>query len=108
MHPTKIDQLILDGSLEVSGMLDDGNFTFKFTSKLKEKNPEIYEEVMRFFYSQVMFFWEKGFVSFNISEEDPAISVTEKAFDKEAVSTLTPMQQINLNLIIETMTKKDL
>lgn len=107
MDYQKIDELILDGSIEVSGMTDDGNFTFKFTDKLKENNPEIYEEVIKFFYSQVMFFWEKGFINIDIQEENPLVGLTDKVFDQDALQELSPIQRLNLNLIMQSMLDAD-
>lgn len=107
MDASILDELILNGSIEVAGVLDDGNFTFRFTKKLKENNPEIYKQVVNFFYQQVAIFWEKGFLNFDFSEQDPFISVTEKVYDEEALNSLSAIEKINLDLIVSTFIKED-
>lgn len=107
MEPNRLEQLILNGTIEVAGMTDNGEFTYRFTKKLEENEPELYKEFLDFVYRQVSIFWEKGFLDMDMSEEDPQVRLTDKAFDQEAMESLSEMEKINLNLIISTMFKQD-
>lgn len=107
MDITKLDEMILDGSIEVAGVLSDGSLTYKFTDKVKENNPEIHQEILEFFYKQVVIFWEKGFLNFDFSSDDPLVTVTEKIYDKDAIDSLKEIERVNLGLIISLMTKQD-
>ena len=106
MDYEKIDELLLNGSLEVSGITEDGSFTFVFTNKLKENDPETYAAVTRHFYSLIAKFWEMGFLEFDISESNPLVRLTDKAFDREAISQLSEMERINLNLVIQGLSQQ--
>ncbi len=106
MDHSKIDELILNGSLEVSGITDDGNFTFVFTDKLKENDPETYAAVVTHFYSLIAKFWELGFIEFDMSDANPLVTLTEKAFDKTEIDKLSEIERINLGLVIQSFTQQ--
>lgn len=106
MDNNKIDELILNGSLEVSGITEDGNFTFVFTNKLKDQDPEVYAAVTQHFYSMVAKFWEMGFIEFDISQPDPLVTLTDKAFDREAINELSEIERINLSLVIQGLSQQ--
>lgn len=106
MDSSKIDELILNGGLEVSGITEDGNFTFVFTDKLKEVDPEVYEAVITHFYSIITKFWEMGFLEFDIADENPFVRLTEKVFDKLEIDKLSEIEKINLNLMIQALAKE--
>jgi hypothetical protein len=96
-----IEDLILKGALEVSGIdLDTGEPIYNFTKKMKEISPELYRESFTYFYTEVLKLWENGFVNMNILEENPIVSVTPKAFNKEEVKKLTKDEVFSLNEII--------
>lgn len=96
-----IEDLILKGALEVSGIdLDTGEPIYNFTKKLKEVNPELHKESFTYFYTEVLKLWENGFVNMNILEDNPIVSVTEKAFDKNETKKLTKDEKFSLNEII--------
>ncbi len=106
MDTEKIDELILNGSLEISGITEDGNFTFVFTDKLKENDPETYAAVVSHFYSLITKFWEMGFLEFDMSDSNPLVRLTEKAFDKNAIDQLEEIEKINLRLIIQGLSEQ--
>lgn len=106
MDYEKIDELLLNGSLEVSGITEDGSFTFVFTNKLKENDPDTYAAVTAHFYSLIAKFWEMGFLEFDVSEENPLVRLTDKAFDRQAISELSEMERINLNLVIQGLSQQ--
>ena len=102
MDSSMIETLILDGTLEVSGMTESGQITYSFTEKLKDTHPEIYEQMTKLTYKSIARFWELGFLEFDISHPDPIVTITDKAFDPEALEQLDEIEKLNLVLIIVT------
>jgi len=101
MDQSRIEDLILDGSLEVSGMTDSGDITYTFKQVLEERHPDIYKEVMRLMYQNIAMFWEKGFLNFDFSESDPLVTITDKINDSDALESLSEMEKINLQIIVK-------
>ena len=86
--------LILQGGLEVSGVDPrNGEFLYSFTPKIKEIMPELYEDHLNSINKEVMNLWEQGYVYLDLLQEDPIISLTEKALDNKAVSELSMEEQ---------------
>lgn len=84
-----IEELILAGALEASAVSETGELLYSFTNKLKDINPDLYREHLNFVNAEIMFFWEHGFVFISdLSEENPRVSLTEKAFDEEEIKQL--------------------
>jgi hypothetical protein len=84
-----IDELILSGALEASAVDENGEMLYSFTQKLKDVNPTLYKEHLNFVNSEIMFLWQQGFLFISdLSEENPIISVTQKAFDQEEIDQL--------------------
>ena len=85
-----IDQLILTGALQVAGVdSETGEFLYQFTPKLKEVSPQLYEEHINHVNGELMRLWEKGFLNINFIEENPKVTLTDKAFDKEELAKLS-------------------
>lgn len=85
-----LDKLILEGAIEVAGIdKETGDFLYQFTGKLKEVYPALYEEHINHVNSELMRLWEKGFLNINISDENPIVTLTEKAFIKEELDKLS-------------------
>jgi hypothetical protein len=98
MNNVNIESLILAGAIEVAAWDAENNeFLYTFTPKLKEVLPELYEEHTRYVNSQIMYFWEMGFVNFNnIMDENPTVCLTDKAFDEDAINSLSDEDKTNL------------
>jgi len=100
MDQSIIDEMILAGAIEVSGLhKDTGEFLYSFTPKLKEVSPEMSMHVDKLFYTTVLSLWEKGFVDGNMQDADPSIRLTQLAMDNEKVATLTDFEQAVLSNI---------
>jgi hypothetical protein len=100
----QIEKMILDGSLEVSGIDEaTGEFLYTFTEKLAEQYPELYKETQTYFSKEMMFLWENNFVAMDITESNPLVSLTEKALDKEQVSKLSPEVQAMLKEVVRVL-----
>ena len=85
-----LEQLILEGAVEFSGIdSDTGEMLYNFTEKLQEISPMLYEEHLNSIETEVMYFWQHGFLAMNdITQANPLIRLTTKAFDQEALASL--------------------
>jgi hypothetical protein len=96
-----IDQLILAGALEVSGIdMDTGEHIYNFTEKLIDISPELHREVSLYFSRETMSLWSHGFLDMDVTEKNPIVTLTPKALDQEAVSKLSKESQATLKEII--------
>ena len=93
------DNLILQGAMEFHGVDEDGEILYAFTDKIKDVSPEIHQELMAGIYDSVRILWEKGFLDVSDFDENPTISMTEKAFDEEALNNLEPYYKYLIQLI---------
>jgi hypothetical protein len=101
---TQIEKMILDGALEISGIDEEtGEFLYTFTDKLAEQYPELYKETQTYFSKEMMFLWENSFISMDVTDSNPLVSLTEKALDKEEVSKLSPEVQAMLKEVIRVL-----
>ncbi len=97
----KIEDLILNGALEVAGMdMDTGEMLYNFTDKLKEVNPELYKDMSDYISTETMALWADGFLDIDVTEKNPLVRLTEKAFDESEVSNLSKEKQYTLKEII--------
>jgi hypothetical protein len=102
-----INELILDGGLEVAAMDEDtGELLYSFTPKIKELMPDLYEEHIENVNSEVMNLWEKGFINLDLFEKDPIITITPKALNKEEIQGLSKQERWSLFEIIRLLQRK--
>ena len=97
--PEFFDKLILAGAMEFSGVDEDGEMLYNFTAKLPEVSPEMHEKLVNNIYEEVKLLWSLGFIEMNILEDNPAITVSARAMEKDALDDLTPYYRYLLNLI---------
>jgi len=96
-----IDQLILSGALEVAGIdMETGDPIYNFTEKLIEVSPELHKEVSIYFSRETMSLWSDGFLDMDVTEKNPMVKLTPKAFKEEEVQKLSKEQQYTLKEII--------
>lgn len=96
-----IEDLILNGGLEVAGIdIETGEPLYNFTSKLKEINPQLHNEFSHYFTSETMALWQYGFISMDITEPNPLVTLLPKAFNREEVDKLDKNHQYTLKEII--------
>lgn len=85
-----IDKLILNGAMEMAGIdSKTGEILYQFTPKLKEVMPELYNEHLNFVNAELMRLWEKGFVNMDLMSDSPIVTLSEKAFNEEEISSLS-------------------
>ena len=96
-----IDKLILEGALEIGGIdVENGEILYNFTNKLKEIMPELYNEHLNFVNSEIMWLWERGFVSIDdFTQDNPRVMVTDKALNSEEILKLPKDRQRSLEEI---------
>ena len=102
-----VEKLILEGVVEVSGINSKtGEFMYGFTDKLQELYPELYQRSLQFFNKFIMDLWTLGFLKMDITEQNPKVSLTLKAFQEEELSTLDDELAHTLNIIKTAMQKE--
>ena len=96
-----IDKLILEGALEIGGIdVENGEILYNFTNKLKEIMPELYNEHLNFVNSEIMWLWERGFVSIDdFTQDNPRVMLTDKALNSEEILKLPKDRQRSLEEI---------
>jgi hypothetical protein len=99
-----IDHLILNGALEVVGVQDGtGEMLYGFTDKLIEIDPGLHAKFVDHFYEDMMFLWQNDFISMDVTEPNPLVNLTEKAFDDFAVAVLDANKKQTLATLIKNM-----
>ena len=85
-----IDNLILQGALEVAGVdSENGELLYAITAKMKEVMPDIYEDHIKTVNRDLLNLWEKGYVNIDLFLPDPVVTISEKGLDKNEISKLT-------------------
>jgi hypothetical protein len=101
----KIEDLILSGALEVAGMdIDTGDMLYNFTDKLKDVSPDLYKEMSDYISTETMSLWVDGFLDIDVTEKNPMVNLTDKAFDEVEVGKLSKEKQYTLKEIIRIIT----
>jgi hypothetical protein len=100
------EELLLNGAIEISGIDEQsGEMLFNFTEKLKDVDPKLYDKMTDFFHQELMRLWEKGFISMDITQKNPTVSLTQKALDEIEISSLTIDQRVHLEDIIKKLSE---
>ena len=103
-----IDYLILNKALEVVGVdSQTGELLYAFTPKIKEVMPELYHQHMNHTNAEIMKLWEKGFIDIDFLQDEPIATLTNKAFDEQAISTLSKEMQWGLEEIKRLLKKRN-
>ena len=101
-----IEDLILNGALEISGIdIDTGEPLYNFTDKMKSVNEELHNELYTYFTTETMALWEHGFIEINLLDEDPVVTLTDKALNAQEVLGLDKSEQYTLKEIIRIVMK---
>lgn len=100
-----LEQLILDGIVEFSAMSSTGEMLYSFASDLAEKAPAMYELMMAMHMQEIYDLWKLGFLQMDITQENPLVTITEKALDEDQVSTLSKTLRAALSEIMDAMRK---
>lgn len=92
MTDPTLEEMILSGAVEVAGLdKNTGEFLYSFTTEAPKLVPQFYKRHLDFVHREIMFFWENGFIDLDdMMRSNPAISLTPKAFDEDALAGLSP------------------
>lgn len=80
--------LIDKGAVAFEGLDENGEPLYRFTEKLQEVAPELYQLHTQMLNTEIMALWEKGFVEMDLFDPNPTVKLSEKAFDINAVKEL--------------------
>lgn len=100
------EELILKGAIEISALDEDGTPLYSFTEKIYNVAPEIAVRMNEAFHREIMTLWEKGFLSMDITSQNPVVSITEAALDPDQIAHLSYDQQVTLKIIKDAMRKQ--
>ena len=102
-----IDSLILNGGLEFAGVDEEtGEPMYRPTSKLKDIDPKLSEDMSSYFSATTMKLWEKGFIDMDVTLENPLVKLAEKSFDIDAVNLLGKEERVVIKEIIKVLSEK--
>lgn len=102
-----VESLILNGGLEVAGIdIETGEALYNFTDKLESISPELHKAAKNYFHLEMMNLWQKGFLDITLDEENPTVSITDKALDSNSFDKLDKGEQHSLSEVIR-ITKKE-
>jgi hypothetical protein len=97
----RIEELILNGALEFSGVdIDTGEMLYNFTDKLKDISPELFKDMSDYISTETMYLWSEGFLDIDVTEINPMVRLTPKAFDDSEISKLSKEKQLTLREIM--------
>lgn len=103
-----MEQLILNGALEFAGIdIETGETLYNFTDKLKDVDPVLHNEFYTYFSKETMALWEHGFIEMDVTDDNPMVKLTEKAFDMNEVLKMDKEHQYTLKEIIRIVLKDD-
>lgn len=103
-----LEKMILEGAVEFAGIdSETGEMLYSFSDKMKDLYPAMFNDAQNFFNQLIYNLWEQGFVSMDITEENPMVRITEKALNEEAVAGLKPELSNALRYLMSVMRNKD-
>lgn len=100
---TQIEKMILDGSLEVAAVDENGELLYTFTDKLRLLHPELYNEFQSHFTKEMMYLWENNFIKMDVTNENPMVEITDKGLDKNEIDKLDPEIKSTLKEVIRVL-----
>ena len=107
MDDNILQSMILNGVVEPAGMdLSSGEMLYTFTEKLAQFSPPLHKKLLNYVHSEIMFLWENGFIKMDVTENNPTVRLTERAFDVAQTNKLSSEQLLNLKQIISLMSKE--
>ncbi len=103
-----LENLILNGAVEVVGIdIETNEPLYTFTDKLAQFSPALHKDMSNYFYKEMMFLWENGFIEMDVTELNPTVRLTEKALDETKTRSLKREQWYSLKEIIRLMSSDE-
>ena len=101
-----IEALILTGAIEIAGIDPKTQQPlYRFNPLIQKIMPELYDEHLKEINHDIMALWEKRFLNINFLEEDPSVTLTDKAFDQAEIDKISREEQISLSEIKRLLVK---
>jgi DNA-binding PadR family transcriptional regulator len=98
------ESLILKGFVEVAGIdAQSGEFLYSFTDLGREELPNLQRIMDEEFNKDIMSLWELGILEMNISDSNPSVKLTERAFDNEVIAGLSQELRVSLQIIMDAL-----
>lgn len=92
-----IDILLSTGAIEFIGFEPTTHEPlYKINAEMKTIMPELYKEHLNEVNRDIMRLWEEGFLNVDLLSEDPKVTLTDKAFNDEAIEKISRELQISL------------
>lgn len=92
-----VEYFLSKGIIEESGFSNEtGEILYSINPKMKHIMPSFYEDHLNFINSEIMYFWEHGFLDIDLLKDDPLVSLTDKAFSDYEISLLSKDKQWSL------------
>jgi len=92
-----IESLLLMGAIEIVGIDPvTEQPLYRFNQKIKNIMPELYKEHLNEINRDIMGLWEKGFLNIDFLEENPTVTLTDKAFNDFEIEKISRQEQISL------------
>lgn len=98
-----IESLILAGYIEVAGIDGStGEFLYSVTEKFEKESQEIYQKLIEYVNTGILFLWDEGFLNIRVDETGEfLVSITDKCIDIDAVKSLSRDKQELLLFVVE-------
>lgn len=99
------DKLLLSGLIEPAALdPNTGEMLYTFSKDLEKTNPMLHKIVIDNFYKTSIKLWELGFINMDITNNNPLVALTPRAFDEEKIKQLDEdlrfcLQEIKRGLI---------
>lgn len=101
------NELLANGGLKFAGINpENGEKMYSRTPLLKDLAPELNEDLNAYCSQVTMGLWEKGFINMNITQENPIVTLSPRAFEKDRAKILTEDERQALREIIKTLSNK--
>lgn len=92
-----IEALILSGAVEIVGTDPKTKEPlYKFNASIRKIMPELYQQHINEVNGDIMRLWEQGFLNIDLLEEDPLVTLTDKAFIDSEIEKISRELQISL------------
>lgn len=95
-----IEYLIKKGALDLISVNEKGEPLYRFTPKIKEVMPALYQEHMTMINKSIMGLWEKGYLDLDLLSDNPTAHLTQKAINREGFDKLSDEELDNLSEIM--------
>jgi len=96
-----LEGLILDGSVEIAGLSEEGEFMYRFTPSMRTNHPEFFEYLLDMSRQAITHLWEKGFLEIDMTEEDPYVYLNRDAITPEILDQLSDAERMLVEGIMQ-------